>query len=82
MKIEFSADEKRKLSPGIQRYFQEEWDEEIGLLATDVFLDFVTAEIGPAIYNRALNDARTAIADSAAELEYRLYEMERLLPKK
>ena len=82
MTITFSVDEKKRLIPLIQRYFEEERDEEIGNLAAEFLLDFFVAEVGPFIYNRAIHDALNALKDNAAELEYRFYELEKAIPKK
>ena len=81
MSIKFSADEKRKLIPLVQRYFAREKDEEMGILAAEIFLDFVACEIGPFIYNRAIAEARRVFSDNTAELEFKLYELEIPLPK-
>ena len=81
MTIKFSRDEKKILLLLIQRYFAEERGEEIGDLAAEFFLDFVTAEIGPFIYNQAINDARKSLNETMSDLEYRLYELEKPTPK-
>lgn len=82
MPVKFSVEEKMKLIPRIQQYFARERDEEMGILAAEIFLDFVAAEIGPFIYNQALANARRVLTDNAAELEFKLYELEQPLPKK
>lgn len=81
MSIKFSVEEKRKLLPLVQRYFARERDEEMGILAAEIFLDFVAAEIGPFIYNKALTEARRVFSDTNAELEFKLYELEMPAPK-
>ena len=82
MTIKFSVDEKKRIIPLIQRYFEEERGEKPGNLAAEFLLDFFVAEIGPFIYNRAIRDALNALKDNAAELEYRFYELEKPIPKK
>lgn len=79
--INLSEAEKQRIIPLIQHYFEEERGEQIGMLAAEFLLDFFMAEIGPFIYNKAITDARTILKDKIAEFEYRLYELERPLPK-
>ena len=82
MKVSFSKEEKRILIPLIQQYFLDHRDEEIGILASELCLDFIASDIGPFIYNNALKDARKALEESTSELDYRLYELEKPLPKR
>ena len=80
--IKFSVDEKKRIIPLIQQYFEEERGEEIGNLAAEFLLEFFAAEVGPFIYNRAIHDALNTLKDNAAELEYRFYELEKPIPGK
>ena len=64
-KIKLTAGEREALVKKIQRYFQEELDQEIEQFPAEFLLQFFTEEIGAYFYNRGLLDAQ-------AELEKRL----------
>lgn len=61
----------------IQRYFEEERDEEIGTLAADALLDWLLKLVGPAVYNYALSDVRSMLTDKWAGIDDELYGMEK-----
>ena len=52
----------------LRRYFDEQMDEPIGDLKAALLLDFVLVELGPAIYNHAIADARGYMEERAADL--------------
>lgn len=63
------SDEARKLAvASIRRYFQEELGQEIGDLKASFVLDFFLAEVGPAVYNNAIADARNFFNERTADL--------------
>ena len=76
MPIEFSREDRQVLIASIQRYFAENMDEEIGELKASLLLDFVTREIGPTIYNRAVADAQAFMQEKLGDLEGTCYEAE------
>lgn len=81
MALTFSEEERKQLIPLVQKYFQTERGEDMGLLAAELFLDFLARDIGPVIYNKALFDAQRAVRDNQEELAYRLYELEQPIAK-
>jgi uncharacterized protein (DUF2164 family) len=64
----------------IRHYFMEERGEEIGELAADNFLDFMLKELGPFVYNQAVQDARSVLIQKAASMEEDLFALERPIP--
>ena len=66
--ISFPAAERKQAIASLQQYFAENMDEEIGDLKASLLLDFVTAELGPTIYNQAIADARTFFEERTADL--------------
>ena len=60
-KIEFTASEREALVKKIQRYFDEELNQEIGQFPAEFLLEFFTEEIGPYFYNRGLFDAQAVL---------------------
>ncbi len=79
--VQFSPQEKQRLIPHIQQYFEEELAQEIGNLAAEFLIDVFLKEIGPFIYNRALQDVQTMLTQQLAEIDDRLYEMTKPLPR-
>ncbi len=60
--IKFSAEEKELLVTKIQRYFNQELEQDIGQFDAEFLLDFFSKEVGGYYYNRGLFDAQTIIA--------------------
>ena len=73
MKIELNEDRLRDLSERVQIYFRDEHDEPMGELKTSLIIDFFIKELGPHIYNQAINDAHAFIQDKLIDLEGSLY---------
>jgi uncharacterized protein (DUF2164 family) len=65
----------------IQHYFREERDEEVGDLAAGILLDFIEKELGPALYNRGVRDAKALALRSLDALAEELDALQRLTPK-
>lgn len=56
--IELSKEEKDQLMDKIKYFFQEERDENIGILASENLMEFFMNSMGKHIYNKALDDAK------------------------
>lgn len=76
MTIELTAETRRKLIGSIRRYGEENLAEEFGDLKAGLLLDYCLEEIGPAVYNQAIADARAFMTDRLADLEAACYETE------
>lgn len=74
-KIKFSDEEKKRIMEEIRFFFQEERDEEIGFLATEKLYDFFIDELGQAIYNKALDDAKAWFGYNMNNLESDFYSL-------
>jgi uncharacterized protein (DUF2164 family) len=71
------SDRARELAiASIRRYFDENMDEKIGDLKAALLLDYVVTELGPAIYNQAIADARKFFDERSADLAAVSYEAE------
>jgi len=66
--ITISDKAREKAIASIRRYFDENMDEKIGDLKAALFLDYILAEHGPAIYNQAIADAVRFLEEKAADL--------------
>ena len=70
-----AEEERKKAVESIISFFLDERNEEIGMVAATGMLDFFEREIGPKIYNKAINDSRTALKEEMEELDYKLSEI-------
>jgi len=73
MMIEMKKDRRQVLVEKVQTYFENELEEPIGQLKADLIIDFFMKELGPQIYNQALDDALAFIQDKLIDLEGTLY---------
>lgn len=76
MAIKLNKDTEERLLASLQRYCAENFEEAIGNLKARMFLDFCLREIGPSIYNQAVQDAQAAMQEKIAEVETNCYETE------
>ncbi|MGQ0641789.1 MAG: DUF2164 domain-containing protein [Gemmatimonadaceae bacterium] len=74
--IHLSDDARKRALASIRRYLSENLDEEIGDLKAALFLDYVLAEFGPTIYNKAIADARAFFIERAGDLDAVAYHAE------
>lgn len=61
----------------IQRFFYEERNEEIGLIAAENAFEFIKNHLGPHFYNEAIKDARLIVEQKMNSLEEDLYSLEK-----
>ncbi len=74
--IEISKQERGDAIASMQRYFRENFSEEIGDMPAGLFLNYILEEIGPAIYNKAIGDAQARMLLRASDLSGELYSDE------
>lgn len=72
-------DHKDELTKRVQEFFHEVRSEEIGNIAAESILDFMLKELGPIIYNQAINDARKLVKQKIDSIEDDLYSIEQPL---
>jgi uncharacterized protein (DUF2164 family) len=66
--ITISDKAREQAIASIRRSFDENMDEKVGDLKAALFLDYILAEHGPAIYNQAIADARQFFDERSADL--------------
>ena len=76
MAISLPPETRKALTESIRRYSQENLDEEMGDLKAGLFLDYCLEEIGPAIYNKTIQDAQGFFHERITDLENTCYEPE------
>ena len=74
MPIELNKDVRAEAIRSIERYFQEHLDERIGNIAAGALLDYVVEELGPVIYNQAVNEVQERLQARIAELDIEVHE--------
>ena len=73
MPVEISKQVRADAIASIQRYFEENMSEPIGDLPAGLLLNFIVDEIGPPIYNRAIEDAQIRMQQRITDLNGELY---------
>ncbi|MBY6037819.1 DUF2164 domain-containing protein [Fictibacillus nanhaiensis] len=73
----FTKETKEELISRIQLFFLKERGEEIGNLAAEQFLDFITNETASYFYNEGIEDSIKALQSRMENLEEDLYTLKR-----
>jgi uncharacterized protein (DUF2164 family) len=76
MSITLRKDRVQDLTKSIQRYFRDEHEEELTDLRARLLLDFILAEVGPSIYNKAIEDAAQYFQERLQDLDGSCHEIE------
>ncbi|MFC2949768.1 DUF2164 domain-containing protein [Virgibacillus sediminis] len=66
---DWNKSQKNQMIENIKGYFEEEHGENLGNLAAENFLDFITKEIGPYFYNQGLDDAGEMVDQKLVNME-------------
>jgi uncharacterized protein (DUF2164 family) len=66
MGIKLNKDTEERLLASLQRYCMQNFDDDIGNLKARLLLDFCLREIGPSIYNQAVQDAQAVMHEKIA----------------
>ncbi|MEJ2763636.1 DUF2164 domain-containing protein [Photobacterium sp. MCCC 1A19761] len=74
--IEFTNQEKALLVQKLQRYFDNELDQELGQFDAEFLLDFIAKEMGVYFYNRGLYDAQAVLDHKFDELKDAIEQIE------
>ncbi|MDF1543351.1 MAG: DUF2164 domain-containing protein [Anaerosomatales bacterium] len=74
--MKFGSDTEKMLIGSIRRFFLEELEQDIGDLKAMQVLEFCVREVGPSIYNQAIADAQSLLAEKVGDLGGVLYEPE------
>jgi uncharacterized protein (DUF2164 family) len=67
-RIELSKEQKKRAVDEIKDYFYTERDEEMGDLAADMLLDFISDKLGPCFYNQAVSDVQRYMSEKVEDL--------------
>lgn len=76
MPIELPKEAHARAVSSVERFVRENFDEPIGNLQAAALLNFMLAEIGPSIYNRAIEDAQQRLMVRVGELDIECHAAE------
>ena len=74
MKLE--KETRERLVASLKRYADEELELDMGDLKAGLLLDYILEEIGPSVYNEAIQDARAFFFEKVEDLEGTCYRPE------
>ena len=74
MSIDFDDETRRRAYESLQRFFREQFDEDLGLLRTEQVFEFMVGLIGAQAYNQAVSDAQAWLQRRLLDLEGDLNE--------
>lgn len=74
--IELPKETRQQAVASIERYFRENMDEPIGNIAAAGLLNFFVEEIGPTIYNRAVQEVQERLQARISEIDIEVHEEE------
>lgn len=66
--IRLKKEEKVEIIREIQYFYQNEKEEEIGELAAEILLDFITFKLGKYYYNKGVQDSQKYMSEKLEEL--------------
>lgn len=75
--FDFTPEQRKKMQEEIIYFFQEERDEELGIIGAETILDFFLDILGETVYNKALDDVKLWLTRNAENMEsdyYALYK--------
>ena len=72
--ITLPKDARQQAITSIERYFREHMDEPIGNVAAAGLLGFLLEEIGPVIYNQAVQDVQERLRQRVEEIDLEVHE--------
>ena len=75
--IEFSKAQKEYLLSKLQRYFEDEMDQELGQFDAEFLLDFISRELGAFYYNQGLYDAQDILQQRLQNISEAIFEIEK-----
>ncbi len=76
MAIEISREQRQRAITSIERWFDENMEEPIGNISAGALLGFFLEEVGPLVYNAAVQQAQEQLRLRVDELDIEMHEDE------
>ena len=74
MGIKLSDERREILVNEVQQLFSEEFERDLSAFQADRLIDFFLAQVGPPVYNQAVQDARRFVLGKLEDLDGEVYE--------
>ncbi|MBT8477966.1 MAG: DUF2164 domain-containing protein [Gemmatimonadetes bacterium] len=74
MRIKLSDERREILLMAAQALFEEEFERELSAFQAERLIDFFLGQLGPAVYNQAVQDARVYFQQKLEDLDGEVYE--------
>lgn len=74
--LHFPDETRARAVASLKRYVSDELDVSMSDLKAGLLLDYITAELGPTLYNQAITTARGFIEERAADLDAACHKAE------
>lgn len=74
MPLELTKEETEQVVPSLQRYFREEFDQELSEMRARFLLEYFQKEIAPLAYNKGVKDAEQYFRNKTEDLTGICYE--------
>ncbi|MCL9776615.1 DUF2164 domain-containing protein [Vibrio methylphosphonaticus] len=72
----FDSKQRSEIIINLQQYFSDELEHELGQFDAEFLLDFLIKKLGPAFYNKGLEDAKAILERKVLDIGDELYEIE------
>ena len=76
MAIELSREARERAVASLERYFESELDQRIGNIAAAALLGFFIEEVGPLVFNQAVQQVQERLLERVQELDIEFHEDE------
>jgi len=76
MRIELSDERRDILAKAVQQLFREEFERDLSAFQAQRLIDVFLQQLGPPVYNQAVQDARAYIQLKLDDLDGEIYEPE------
>ena len=70
-----SDEEKKIAKEELMLFFENERDEQIGIIAAEEIINFFLQSVGSKLYNKGVTDAKKALGNRIEELNYDLDDL-------
>ena len=76
MRIELSEERREQLATEVQQLFLDEFERGLSEFQAERLIDFFMSQMGPPVYNQAVQDARRYVMSKLDDLDGEVYEPE------
>lgn len=76
MRIKLSEERREHLATSTQQLFLDEFERDLSEFQAQRLIDFFMGQMGPAVYNQAIQDARAYVQAKLDDIDGEVYEPE------